>query len=139
MPHAFSHVADVRHVHVEEGKRTASEAAWQSCLRLQIVKLPSTVICLEDGVFRRSYALRVVLWTQRVRGMLLFELLRTQSTSLPIKLRSHSILLKDAVHFGKSILKGQSGTLRIEHVATPGLLPKVGTDARFQMRAVRKG
>ena len=27
----------------------------------KIVKLPSTVICLQDGVFRRSYALRVVL------------------------------------------------------------------------------
>ena len=29
--------------------------------RLQVVQLPSTVACLQDGVFRRSYVLRTVL------------------------------------------------------------------------------
>ena len=37
--------------------------AWQSCLRLQIAQLPGTVVCLREGVFRRSrsYVLRTVL------------------------------------------------------------------------------
>ena len=60
-PHAFSHISDVRHVQVEAGIHTIGEAAWQSCLRLQVVQLPSTVVCVQDGVFRRSYALRTVL------------------------------------------------------------------------------
>ena len=51
LPHASSHVADIKHVRVEVGIHTIGEAAWQSCLRLQIVKLPSTIICLQDGVF----------------------------------------------------------------------------------------
>ena len=61
LPHAFSHVSDIRRVRVEAGIHTIGEAAWQSCPRLQIVKLPSTVVCLQDGVFQRSYALRAVL------------------------------------------------------------------------------
>ena len=61
LPHAFSHISDVRHVQVEAGIHTIGEAAWQSCLRLQVVQLPSTVVCLQDGVFRRSYVLRTVL------------------------------------------------------------------------------
>ena len=46
---------------MEAGIHTIGEAAWQSCLRLQVVQLPSTVLCLQDGVFRISYALRTVL------------------------------------------------------------------------------
>ena len=61
LPHAFSHISDVRRVQVDAGIHTIGEAAWQSCLRLQVVKLPSTVVCLQDGVFRRSYVLRTVL------------------------------------------------------------------------------
>ena len=46
---------------MEAGIHTIGEAAWQSCLRLQVVvQLPSTVVCLQDGVFRRSYVLRTV-------------------------------------------------------------------------------
>ena len=59
--HAFSHILDVRHVQVEAGIHTIGEAAWQSCLRLQVVQLPSTAVCLQDGVFRRSYVLRTVI------------------------------------------------------------------------------
>ena len=58
LPHAFSHNTEVRHVQVEAGIRIIGEAAWRSCLRLQIVQLPNTVVCLQNGVFRRSYALR---------------------------------------------------------------------------------
>ena len=61
LPHAFSHISDVRRVQVDARIHTIGEAAWQSCLRLQVVKLPSTVVCLQDGVFRRSYVLRTVL------------------------------------------------------------------------------
>ena len=42
LPHAFSHISDVRRVQVEAGIHTIGEAAWQSCLRLQVVQLPST-------------------------------------------------------------------------------------------------
>ena len=48
LPHAFSHITDVRRVQVETGIRIIGEAAWQSCLRLQVVQLPSTVVCLQD-------------------------------------------------------------------------------------------
>ena len=45
LPHAFSHVSDIRHVMVETGVHTIGEAAWQSCQRLQIVK-PADHSCL---------------------------------------------------------------------------------------------
>ena len=61
LPQAFSHNTEVRHVQVEAGIRIIGEAAWRSCLRLQIVHQPSTVVCLQNGVFRRCYALRTVL------------------------------------------------------------------------------
>ena len=48
LPNAFSRVSDIRHVQVETGVHTIGEAAWQSCQRLQIVKLPDTVVCLQD-------------------------------------------------------------------------------------------
>ena len=41
LPHAFSHNTEVRHVQVEAGIRIIGEAAWRSCLRLQVVQLPS--------------------------------------------------------------------------------------------------
>ena len=40
LPHAFSHIPDVRHVQVDAGTHTIGEAAWQNCSRLQIVQLP---------------------------------------------------------------------------------------------------
>ena len=51
LPHAFSRNTEVRHVQVEAGIRIIGEAAWRSCLRLQVVQLPNTVVCLQ------SYAL----------------------------------------------------------------------------------
>ena len=61
LPHAFSRNTEVRHVQVEAGIRIIGEAAWRSCLRLQVVQLPNTVVCPQNGVFRRSYALQTVL------------------------------------------------------------------------------
>ena len=46
---------------VEAGVRIIGEAAWRNCQRLQIVHLSSAVICLQNRVFRRCYALRTVL------------------------------------------------------------------------------
>ena len=41
---------------------------------LQVVQLPSTVVCLQDGVFRRSYVLRTVLAPRcKHFGMCVFE------------------------------------------------------------------
>ena len=61
LPQAFSFHTEVRHVQVEAGIRIVGEAAWRSCQRLQVVHLPSTVVCLQNGAFRRSYLLRTVL------------------------------------------------------------------------------
>ena len=61
LPHAFTHTVGVRHVQVEAGIHTIGEAAWQHCNRLQIVQLPSTVVCLQDGAFRRNCVLRTVI------------------------------------------------------------------------------
>ena len=61
LPQAFSLHTEVRHVQVEAGIRVAGEAAWRSCQRLQAVHLPSTVVCLQHGAFRRCYLLRAVL------------------------------------------------------------------------------
>ena len=46
---------------VEAGIHTIGEAAWQHCNRLLIVQLPSTVVCLQDGAFRRNYVLHTVI------------------------------------------------------------------------------
>ena len=51
VPHAFSHISDVRHVQVEAGIHTIGEAAWQSCLWLQVVHLPMTCACSARMVF----------------------------------------------------------------------------------------
>ena len=59
-PHAFTHAIDLRHVQVESGIHTIGEAAWQHCNRPLIVQLPSTVVCLQDGAFRRNYVLHTV-------------------------------------------------------------------------------
>ena len=74
LPHAFTHTNDARHVQVEAGIHTISEAAWQHCNRLQVVRLPSTVVCLQDGAFRRNHVLRTVI-TPRCKyfGLWVFE------------------------------------------------------------------
>ena len=57
LPHAFTHSNEVRHLQVEAGVHTIGEAAWQHCNRLLIVHLPSSLVCLKDGAFRRCYKL----------------------------------------------------------------------------------
>ena len=57
LPHAFTHSNEVRHLQVEAGVHTIGEAAWQHCNRLLIVHLPSSLVCLKDGAFRRCYVL----------------------------------------------------------------------------------
>ena len=47
LPHAFTHMNEVRHVQVEAGLHTIGEAAWQHCNRLLIVHLPNTLVCLK--------------------------------------------------------------------------------------------
>ena len=61
LPQAFSYITEVRRVQVEAGIRIIGEAAWRNCQRLQIVHLSSAVICLQNRVFRRCYALRTVI------------------------------------------------------------------------------
>ena len=65
LPHAFSPNMDGGQacpgLQVATGIRIIGEAAWRSCLQLQVVHLPSTVVILQNGVFRRSHALRTVL------------------------------------------------------------------------------
>ena len=74
LPQAFSFHTEVRHVQVEAGIRVVGEAAWRSCQRLQVVHLPSTAVCLQNGAFRRSYLLRTVLAPGRRQfGIKVFE------------------------------------------------------------------
>ena len=61
LPNVFSYVSDLRRVLVEPGIQTIGASAWQSCQQLQIVKMPSTVVCLQDGAFQGRYALMMVL------------------------------------------------------------------------------
>ena len=48
------------HVEVAMGIQHAGFVAWQSCQQLQIVKLPPSVMSLEDGTFQGCYVLREV-------------------------------------------------------------------------------
>ena len=57
---AFYAAPMLRHVEIAEGIQHVGLAAWQGCQQLQIVKLPSSVLSLEDGAFQGCYALREV-------------------------------------------------------------------------------
>ena len=57
---AFYAAPMLRHVEIAEGIQHVGFAAWQGCQQLQIVKLPSSVLSLEDGAFQGCYALREV-------------------------------------------------------------------------------
>ena len=48
----------LRHVEIAEGIQQVGFAAWQRSQQLQIVKLPSSVLSLEDGAFQGYFALR---------------------------------------------------------------------------------
>ena len=50
----------LRRVEVAVGMKHIRFAAWQSCQQLQIVKLPLSVISLEDGAFQGCYVLKEV-------------------------------------------------------------------------------
>ena len=50
----------LRHVEVAAGIQHIGFAAWQGCQQLQIVKLPPSVVSLEDGAFQGCYVLREV-------------------------------------------------------------------------------
>ena len=53
---AFYAAPMLRHVEIAEGIQHVGFAAWQGCQQLQIVKLPSSVLSLEDGAFQGCYA-----------------------------------------------------------------------------------
>ena len=55
---AFYAAPMLRHVEVAAGIKHAGFAAWQGCQQLQIVKLPPSVLSLEDGAFQGCYVLR---------------------------------------------------------------------------------
>ena len=58
---AFYAAPMLRHVEVAAGIKHVGFAAWQSCQQLQIVKLPLSVISLEDGAFQGCYVLKEVI------------------------------------------------------------------------------
>ena len=57
---AFYAAPMLRHVEVAAGMKHVGFAAWQGCQQLQIVKLPPSVISLEDGAFQGCYVLREI-------------------------------------------------------------------------------
>ena len=120
LPNAFSHVPDLRHVLVEPGIQTIGESAWQSCQQLQIVKMPATVVCLQDGAFQGRYALKMVLVPGCKRfGRRVFaeccslsqkgttDNAITQATYWPHKPKSLHMPLRVALHFRRSALSRQ--------------------------------
>ena len=50
-PSAFLAVPRLRHVIVEEGMHTVGALAWQNCRQLRIVKLPNTVVRIDESAF----------------------------------------------------------------------------------------
>ena len=54
---AFYAVPGLRHVLVEEGLHTVGVLAWQNCRQLRIVKLPATVVRIEESSFQGCYLL----------------------------------------------------------------------------------
>ena len=56
---AFSSVPRLRHVLAEPSLHTVFYSAWQNCYQLQIVKLPATVVCIQQAVLE-CYALFTV-------------------------------------------------------------------------------
>ena len=57
---AFYAAPMLRHVEIAAGIQRVGFAAWQGCQQLQIVKLPPSVLSLEDGAFQGCYVLREV-------------------------------------------------------------------------------
>ena len=57
---AFYAAPMLRHVEIAAGIKHVGFAAWQGCQQLQIVKLPPSVISLEDGAFQGCYVLREI-------------------------------------------------------------------------------
>ena len=57
---AFYAAPMLRHVEIAAGIQHVGFAAWQGCQQLQIVKLPPSVLSLEDGAFQGCYVLREV-------------------------------------------------------------------------------
>ena len=57
---AFYAAPMLRHVEIAAGIQHVGFAAWQGCQQLLIVKLPPSVLSLEDGAFQGCYVLREV-------------------------------------------------------------------------------
>ena len=57
---AFFAAPKLRHAEVADGVRHIGFAAWQGCHRLQIVRLPPSVVCLGEGAFQSCYLLREI-------------------------------------------------------------------------------
>ena len=56
---AFSSVPRLRHVWPT--LHTVEREAWQNCNQLQVVKLPSTVVSIQNSAFQGCFALVIVL------------------------------------------------------------------------------
>ena len=59
-PSAFLAVPRLRHVIVEEGIHTVGALAWQHCRHLRIVKLPATVVRIDESAFRGCHWLNSI-------------------------------------------------------------------------------
>ena len=56
----FLAVPRLRHVIVEEGIHTVGALAWQNCRQLRIVKLPITVVRIDESAFRGCHWLKSI-------------------------------------------------------------------------------
>ena len=59
-PSAFIAVPRMRHVSIEAGIRAVGTRAWQNCRHLRIVKIPATVVRVEESAFRGCHLLNSI-------------------------------------------------------------------------------
>ena len=57
---AFLAVPRMRHVSIEAGIRAVGAQAWQCCRHLRVVRMPSTVVCIEENTFRGCHLLNSI-------------------------------------------------------------------------------
>ena len=110
LPHAFSHNTEVRHVQVEAGICIIGEAAWRSCLRLQVVQLPETVVPAGSLACSGSGPLvgNVLWWTCPLTGNVV-------GVSLPL----HFSTLRPNGSGGKSPVVGTKLWWCLPHLLSP--------------------
>ena len=115
---AFYAAPMLRHVRVAEGIQHIGFAAWQGCQQLQIVKLPPSVISLEDGAFQGCYVLREIV----APGCTVGGCLRSAAPSVrlaPVRAQTTEIFWHQEHSWADMLLKAASRSQSHFHSTRP--------------------